>query len=273
MIRPYLIVTHNYRRTSAGARVLHRLCHLLNGCGLNAWVTSPVMNPEWNELYADDDLQHALARTGIVVYPEVEPGNPLEAKRVVRYLLNQPGYIRGDATFDSSESLFCYGELLRRHVPADDRILTVPVIDTGIFNNNKFFLRQGSVYWLGRNKQPTVSFDSMGMSQITSDWPATMAEVALVFQAAEVFYTFSVFTALVIEARLCGCPVRVMHDSQFSREEFEATPLGKHGMAWGEEEIECARQTVGQFGKVYEEYVGKFPEQLKTFVRLSQEMA
>jgi hypothetical protein len=44
-MKPYLIVSHDYTRFSAGVRALHLLCHHLNENGLSAYVTSHVTGP------------------------------------------------------------------------------------------------------------------------------------------------------------------------------------------------------------------------------------
>ena len=44
--RPYYIEAPPYRRTSAGIKVLHLLCHALNRIGEDAYVYTPVTAPQ-----------------------------------------------------------------------------------------------------------------------------------------------------------------------------------------------------------------------------------
>jgi len=241
-------------------------------------VTSPVVNPDWNTPTADEEAREWVREVGIVVYPEVEVGNPLGARRVARYILNRPGFIRGDVTFDAGETLFCYCGLLREFVPSDAHVLTVPVVDTGVFYD-RGLERYKEAFWVGKAR--TASSDvprvlnEEGMTQITPDWPESWEVLAVLFQTVRVFYSYTDYTMLTVEARLCGCPAVVLPSGFYTREEFAAgSPGGIAGLAWGPSlsEIERARATVGSFRRAYLESVAGFDGQLDRFVEITQEM-
>ena len=110
--RPYYIETPPYRRSSAGIRVMHMLCHVLNRLGEEAYVFTSEVNPDLNTPTVTEDVvrRHLQAgREPIVVYPEIVSGNPRRAKSVVRYVLNVPGLIGGDKTFADTELIYAYG--------------------------------------------------------------------------------------------------------------------------------------------------------------------
>src|SRR5206468_9783222 len=96
-----------YTHRSGGIRALHRLCHLLNEAGYSARLLPNRLdlpfatNPAWNT-----PLHSGSIGDGIVIYPEVVSGNPLLARRVVRWALNFPGKLGGDASYAESEMVF-----------------------------------------------------------------------------------------------------------------------------------------------------------------------
>jgi hypothetical protein len=213
---------------------------------------------------------------GIVVYPEVEEGNPLGARRVARYILNVPGRIRGSGKFGPDELLFAYCGLLRRFVPSDDRILTVPVVERDLFGPGDAPLpRRGSVCWVGKGRDTPRIPETDGMAEITFDWPETRRAVADLLRQSEWFYSYANYTALTIEARLCGCPTAIIPTGLFRREDFERYPPGNTGLAWGTDprELAWAAETVGQFPEAYQAVMDAFPRQLDRFVQITQEHA
>jgi hypothetical protein len=274
-MRPYLIVGHDYRRTSAGIRVLHKLCHLINTLGDGvAYVLADVVNEDWNTPQADQDVTKWIADEGIIVYPEVEDGNPLEAKRIVRYFLNRPGLIR-KAKYMRGEYAFCWCGLLRQFVPSDDRILTVPVVDIGLFYDRGVTDRVGEVLWRGKGYDGHSFFDESAMRKITFEWPEDHATMAALFQYARIFYSYTDYTMLTIEARLCGCPTVVLPSGLCSSVEFEnGSPGGLYGLAWGPSlgQIEVAEGTVRAFRHRYMEDIEKFGGQFNRFLEITQEI-
>jgi hypothetical protein len=275
-VRPYLIYTHDYRRNSAGIRALHRLCHHLNQYGQEAWVTSAVTNPAWDVRVADPSQYKELARDGIVVYPEVEDLNPLGARRVVRYILNTPGLIR-HARFGPDERQYLYCDLLRQCVDSGEQILSVPVVDTNVFHPPKVGQTrfEPPVVWYGKEgAAPRLpATESRNTIKITLDWPESWDVLADLFRTSVCFFTHTAYSALTIEARLCGCPVVVIPSGRFSRSWFERyTPAGMNGLAWGlsQKELDHARETVDRFLWDYECFECDFDQQIYAFIRDTQ---
>ena len=102
-LQKYLIYTPSYNPQSGGIIVLHKLCHMLNNLGAHAFLFHDKIdnvnyfntNPEYLTPIADLSI---LNQDPIVIYPEIVIGNPLNAKHVVRWLLNRPGVI-GEMVF------------------------------------------------------------------------------------------------------------------------------------------------------------------------------
>lgn len=281
MARPYLIVSHDYTRTSAGVRALHNLARELSAYHGGAFVTG-MPGPRTQHLQADEGTRRELIRDGIVVYPEVEDGNPLGASRIVRYFLNVPGRIRR-ARFTKDEVRFAYCGLLSKYVNYDPkRILTVPVVERDLFN-------RGSGLYLGERRNESAAFwtgqkcadaplhfipETNDAIEITYDWPPRRLLLAGVLKKCKLFYSYANYTALLTEARLCGCPSVVIPNALWTREKYEAgIPYGMNGLAWGQapEEIHRARQTVERFGNDYDVGVAEFGDQISNFVRITQE--
>ena len=134
----FYIYTPAIRLNSAGIRVLHYLCDALNQNGQDAWLV--LHNPKENLNPTDPELntpilsqekvnEHlAEGRTPTVIYSETVPGNPLKAKRVIRYLLHFPGALGGTKKFPDSEWLIAYSKKIMDSVSNCDQSLFLPAI-------------------------------------------------------------------------------------------------------------------------------------------------
>ena len=278
-MRPYLIETHPWKRTSAGGKALHLLAEHLAYKGIEVYTSGPTHMRGVTQ--ATPEQVAMVAADGIVVYPEVEAGNKHKARRVARLLLNIPGHIRGDKEFPRSELLFAHNRILSRYLRDVDNILTVPVTNTLDFDQpdeNERYTRRGALVWrgMGKPKRPTEFIVDAEMArEITLEWPRTQGVLADLFRRADIFYTYQNFTNLTIEARLCGCPTVIIPNGLYSKAEFEAARPGVAGLAWGnsDAEIEHARATVGQFRAAFYKMHNEFGIQLERFIEKTQGMA
>lgn len=276
--RPYYIETPPYRRSSAGIRVMHMLCHVLNRLGEEAYVFTSEVNPDLNTPTVTEDVvrRHLQAgREPIVVYPEIVSGNPRRAKSVVRYVLNVPGLIGGDKTFADTELIYAYGQnLLPANAPPGN-VLFFPSVDSSLFNNRDNPLdaqRQGILVYPGRHLNALKEHPELAHGTvITSTWPASRSELAALMRRSEMLYCFE-STAIALEAVLCGCPAVVLRSPLFDGNAISSAELGREGMAFSDapEEIDYARRTVGQMQATYQRLEETFWVKLQQFIRDSQ---
>jgi GT2 family glycosyltransferase len=279
--RPYYIDAPAYRRTSAGIRVMHLLCHALNSIGEEAYIYNTTTSPDLNTPIVTAEIaeRHKKAkREPIVVYPEVVPGNPRRAGSVVRYVLNKAGLLGGDKAYAETELVFGYG---RNALPDDadpQNILFLPPIDTQIFNNLDNPLdgqRNGILLYPGRHQSALSRYPQLAAEAtlITYNWPESHEALAELFRRSEAVYCFE-STSIGAEASLCGCPAIILPSPFFDGTLLSEAEIGRSGMAVNDspEEIAFARRTVGQMWADYRAAEERFWKQLDHFVTTTQAM-
>src|SRR5688500_2289172 len=97
---PVVFYVHaaDYSYMHSGGRCLHLLCHHLNRLAYRSYLSARITNPDLNTPTADPEILELFRQNGladIVIYPEPIEGNPFNAERIVRYLLNKPGFFTG----------------------------------------------------------------------------------------------------------------------------------------------------------------------------------
>lgn len=211
--RPYILWGCGYVHYSAGTVACHRLVHELNNAGYDAFSTGAV-NPNWNERRINKSAVFLLLKFGnpIVIYPEVVIGNPLHAQHVARWILNVPGHLGGDTTFDGSELIFTW---CKDFYPTD-RILSWDIVERDLFNDKILPDKEMDCFYVGkgpfRGANPTAFTD--GMVEITRTWPSERHELADLLRRTRVLYTYDDLTMLTFEALLCGCKVVLLPEQR-----------------------------------------------------------
>ena len=191
--RRYVIFAPFYRHNSAGIRVLYDLQKWLVLAGYDTIVIAGIHGYDTTQ-FAED----------IVIYPEVVAGNPLKVRRVVRYILNVPGKLGGTKHYAAHELLVAYSEPLAAH--AHGRILNLPTIEP-------FFCKTDGpkpklAVYVGKGAD--LKLHPEECIYITRDFPSSRRGVATLLQQVSTLYTYDDFTAIELEALLCGCEVKVI---------------------------------------------------------------
>ena len=133
----YVIIAPTYNQKTAGIAVLQELQKWLIKSGKDAIIPNININAPY--AIQDDD---------IVVYPEIIPGNPLNAKRVVRYILNVPGKLGGTTEYDSREILVAYTKEFSRY--SNGIYLEIPIIED--FFTHRGLERTVDCFWVGKGR-------------------------------------------------------------------------------------------------------------------------
>ena len=198
---PYVIAAPEYTHVSNGIKVLYKLRDLLEKKG---YIAEIVNKPK------------LLPANYIAIYPETISGNSCYANTVVRYVLNTPGLLGGDKIYDKNEIIFTFMDRFYPNAPK----LAIPTIED--FFKNENLERKDNCYYIGKgavNKVP-MSDITNGLIQITRQYPPTRIELKDLFNKCETFYTYDDTTALIPEAKLCGCKVVVIPGERIN-EEYE----------------------------------------------------
>lgn len=229
---PYYIVAPGFRQNSCGIRVLHYLCHALNEAGFEAYiatdteVTSPFLRTP--KLTQEIRAKHqASGCIPIGVYPEVVIGNILNLPVVARWILNKPGHLGGQESFDENEILFYWDEWVIDKKTTADR-LNIPFVDRRIFHEPKTNTqRQGFCYYAhkylraGNKINPEIQRNGTSLCQ---DVPRSHEEIAEILRASKVLYCYEP-TALATEAVACGCQVIYVDTEYLNQFNWENRPI------------------------------------------------
>jgi len=281
---PYYIVAPDYRRTSAGIRIMHQLCDAIRKMGYDAWILANVTHPGLNTpRLTDDVVRYHEAQEGvkpIAIYPEIIGANPLNTGLVVRYILNIPGLLGEKPNYKETDLFYAHTPEMLPAIGYPASVLNMPPTDTSIFHNienTNDHQRSGHCIYFGRYHEGRNDYAHLlkGATEITSTFPATQEEMADLFRRSERLYCFE-NTAISMEARLCGCPAVILPSPFFSRKVFFGGDLGFDvGVAFSEdpEEFKRAQASLPKVSELFPSMEKNFWHQLAGMLEVTQKEA
>lgn len=252
---------------------MHKLCHLLNKHGQEAYVTTAITNPAYNTPHYPNVL-YDVGDDAIAVYPEITRGNMMGASRVVRLVLAKPGLLGGDVYFDEDERVFAYSDLFVEYADSPDHVVRLYPDDTDYYLGDEE--RTHRCYFVGKaSRVPsavapnTVIDDLPDWTQISSSYPSSNKKLKNLFRKSQIFYSFYSHTWLTIEAPLCGCPTVIIPEGLFTREQIEHDYPGLPGIAWGEEDLPRAKKTIVKARELYDQLLAQEDAHITRFITLT----
>ncbi|MCR1568264.1 glycosyltransferase [Mixta sp.] len=279
---PYYIMSPDYRESSGGIQVLHKLCHRINLQGGEAWMVGcSKFNPDWQtpvltmEKMHEHTVNHKVA---IAVYPEIVVGNPLNAKVCVRYMLNHEGLLNGTLMEEGVDDLFFwYSSQLIVKEPNPD-FLTLVGPDMSIFFDDGRE-KTSKLLYLNRVPEACVDFSRLpaDIKIISVQKPLPLHELAEILKGASVMYTYE-WSGTCNLAALCGTPVVAMVAPGYEKLAISAASLadmGNAGVSWSDDEasLDAVRQDIYKVKEQLQKYEDKFYQQLGVFFAKTQQAA
>ena len=206
----------NYGTESGGGIALHRLAHNLAALGHHARVTCGSTAPGW--LGTPTPYGSQAGTDEIVIYPEVVEGNPASGVRVVRWLLNTPGFFEpgnGDGRYGARDMVVYWDEQyargwLRNYAGMGRVALQLTAWRTYDHFRDLGQPRNGECYAVRKGAHTGVPLDRHSADSLCiDDYAARGGDDYLirVFNEREKFVCYDSNTMLSTLANLCGCQV------------------------------------------------------------------
>lgn len=264
-MKPFVISTESFNFGIGGLTVLHRLCHLLNTNGADAYLApsanSGRENYDFNkepfyiyEKYKTKvtDITQWNPNDYIAIYPEGWFGNHMAAKNIVRWILGPPDKDHVD-TWNDHDVWFWYLPMYmgkkynkQNYIKDIDKQLFVAEFHQDIFINKNFSDKQHTC-WTLRKAQGKIDetryihpSSSIFLPYHVGCEPWTLADL---FNKCSRFYCYDTYTFMPIQAAMCGCEGLVVPDPEISLDDFlNSGPLNKY-CAYGLEDLDRANKT------------------------------
>ena len=274
-MKPYVIVAPNFAHVCGGIRALHRLCHKLNDRGFPAYITGKEAGPAYEgftntrhvnslSLAEREDIQH----NGIVIYPEIVVGNPLRFNNVVHWWLIPIQYIDEHALNFS----FVDHPYLKLRAPNNLCTFFIESFFKPPVTENRFqtCFRVHKGARLPRIPETQVP----SCKEITGQFPATRQGVAQLLQTSSIFYTYDDLSGIAVEARLCGCPVKIIDYTFLNREILDTESYSHYGLATPEDAVDLdkLRTELPLFMEAYQKKIEHDEWEFEKFIDMTQDM-
>lgn len=269
----FIIFAPSFNEISGGIIVQHKLCHLLNELGHEAYLFPYAYSYELSRFnlietsykFLKWSVYNTLKRYKvnesfntpifkgnvnflddfIVIYPEVTFGNPLNAKHVVRWLLHKPGFHEGHFYYGMNEFIIKFNSAIGDYTHYGSYVsknyLKVIHYPLEHYNQkNAYSRRKGVSYCIRKGKGKNHIKDH---AQDTLIDGLSHEKVADIFKKTEIFISYDTYTAYSLFATLCGCVSIVVPDEGVSEHEWYPDKKDRYGISYGESNLEWAKNT------------------------------
>jgi hypothetical protein len=271
-MRPYVVVAPDFSPMCAGITTLHKLCHMLNERGCVAYTTGRTPPAGYHGLF-NTKTTHSLSKeeceylqyNGVVVYPDIVPGNPLRFTNVVRWWVGIPQY-KNDNELTVS--------LAKNHdfnIKVENHLCIWHVEDFFIPPENEN--RYKTCYTVHKSiEAPPIAEIAPGSIRIDHNF--TRKEVVKLFQESSVFYSYDDCTLLTVESRLCGCPTKILRHNTFPKENLKNSVFSRYGISFPDEQLDIGRlkSEMPLFRESYEALKMNTEKELDIFIENTQTM-
>lgn len=263
--RPIVVCCPSFNENIGGVIVLHTLVDRLRQLGVDAYAVHSrkdysKVRPHWRRVvkqwvghssfrrfktHPSMDVPVAsdeIINESIIVYPETVVGNPFGGKRVVRWLLNTPGFFDGNTKIGEGEEVFFYQDAFVQGVEGVpyNRLLQLRWLRDDIYFDQGL-PRSGSCRMVRKGKSTISKIPSPDYAIKLDGKKHT--EIAQIFNKTEIFFCHDLYTMYTYYAALCGCTPVVIPQPGLTSENWRSGFELKNGVAYGEEEVSWARET------------------------------
>ena len=228
---------NNYYHMHGGNRALHVLRDELLLRDVEAWMAYEKHDPD-----------------AVAVYPEITGNNPGNHDKVTRWLLNTPtSPLPPDPTWAWEKNM------------GESKLLTVNIIELDLFRPSTKH-RSGTAFWVGKGVRDDSVIPTGSIEINRGNFP-TRPEVAELLSSVQYLISFDPFTAMNLEAVLCGTPVLVHGEHpKLTQEQIREHNWIPFGLAYTVDQLDEARSEVHLAWDHYRSLLPVFNRRVDEFV-------
>ena len=252
----YIIFVSDYNNSIGGNLAMHSLSENLSLLGEEVYITCKNKR-EYSlakSINIKSDIWSSLSKENtIVVYPEIIVNNPLKAKHICRWLLNNPGAFKKFDGFYPEGVFFRYNKYFNYEKQGKE----IPILNTYISkvktftpSKKKNINRERIVYSLRKSDA-----EKLKRYPIRKEWELIQFqfidksifdfEIRNLFRTSKYYISYDHCSYLTVLAALCGCIPIVIPYEKYSKEEWkDMFPIQKYGVAYGFDDISHAKETL-----------------------------
>jgi hypothetical protein len=133
--------------------------------------------------------------------------------------------------------------------------------------NNQGWDRKGSCYTI-RKANPSYHIHPSDSIFIPFNAAGNLDQIAKLFNSCEKFYSYDTYTFLSVQAAMCGCVSIVVPDPNIPLDTWlKGSRLNQYGIAYGEDDIPRALETLPQLRQEIEKIEIEMNNQITKFVQ------
>jgi hypothetical protein len=253
-MKKFLISTHGFDMGIGGLKVLHKLCHLLNERGEDAYLIPLDFNQpfgvyeNYNTKMVTQEVLDNLDDV-IVIYPESWYGNYLNAKNVVRWMIGFPSEVHIN-TWNDNDLWFWYLPfyITEKYNKHKDNMLYIGEQHRDIFYNRNLD-RIGSCWTLRKAQdyiKPEQYIHPKDSTFIPYHAAGDLASLSNVFNSKDIFYCYDNYTYISIQSLMCDTDTIIIPHNKTKEEFFNGYELNKY-LAYGIEDLPRAKSIRNEF--------------------------
>lgn len=272
-MKKFLISTHGFDMGIGGLKVLHKLCHLLNERGQDAYLIPVDFNQpfgvyeNYNTKMVTQEVLDNLEDV-VVVYPESWYGNYLNAPNVVRWMIGFPSEKHID-TWDNKDLWFWYLPfyITEKYNKDSENFLYIGEQHREIFFD-RGLSRRGSCWTLRKAKDYiTEKHYIHPKDSIFIPYHAAGDLVGLsnLFNSKDIFYCYDNYTYISIQSLMCNTDTVVIPNNKTKDQFFDGYRLNKY-LAYGIEDLPRSRSLRQEFFNELDIIEQDTIKQLDTFI-------
>ncbi len=249
-----IIAAPSYNPAIGGSVVLHKLCHILNSIGYDAYMYPTLkLNGQLEHFLLNENFNTKVANeidtiNDITIFPEIESGNPFGCNNVIRYILNT--YHLPDSagcvmdTWNQNDYWLYYHELFYDKIK-EKNILNIIDSKLEIYKDYNMPRTIDACFtYRKKSNERDILKKIHPDNSIEIGYNMQDSELIKIFNSCKRFYSYDTETYLSILAVLCGCESIVVPYNDITKENIlELQPAFKYGVAYGLDDLEYASST------------------------------